>query len=408
MTETFTCHPVLTPKPNYEDSGTKEFGLWDMCFVSWFAHTKASNDSFQFNLWAKCVLYRIYELVERSVDAKIDVAIGAGPKSDGVSCSVSAERLPSTNTNPGQFSATLTVGINPAFGRPDDMVDIDVSWVTASSGGAVQVGITPGGHGGAGIALPNDDGSVNGYTGLFHWTPKKVVKKSGEPAGTTKPPGVVVPPPAPGVAVPTGSDPWAGVGAVFEDIAPPPPDTKTAKAPVKSFGVVLAASLALLGGNATTGDTTKPVAAQSPAPTTAPTTGPTAATGPAPSVSPSAPRFTGMYRGPISVKEDPHGHAQFIGKMPDGLDVRVTRNTETGDIMVNVVGARPFVPVSSTDKFDEATGDFTATGQGTVTDRNIKVTSTFEGTVNNGELTGTFTYTGTPNGPITYSVDMAR
>jgi len=142
-----------------------------------------------------------------------------------------------------------------------------------------------------------------------------------------------------------------------------------------------------------------------PSTTAVPTT-----TAPATATSSTAtkPQLTGIYDGSIAVDQDPFGHASFIGPMPSTLDVRVSRNVSTGVITVNVQGAPPFVDVVGAGNYNVADGAFTATGDGTVTDRQIPVTATLTGTVIDGHLTGILTFNGTPNGPISYRVDMKR
>jgi hypothetical protein len=138
--------------------------------------------------------------------------------------------------------------------------------------------------------------------------------------------------------------------------------------------------------------------------TTLPTTTVPAATT---SVAPQ-PTLTGTYEGGIAVDQDPFGHANFIGPMPTTLDVQVSRHVSDGVITVQVRGAAPFVTVIGVGNYNVADGSFTATGDGTVTDRQIPVKATLTATVIDGQLTGTLTYTGTPNGPISYRITMKR
>jgi len=119
-------------------------------------------------------------------------------------------------------------------------------------------------------------------------------------------------------------------------------------------------------------------------------------------------KLTGTYDGDIAVEADPFGHAPFIGPMPTTLDVLVSRHAPDGVITVQVKGAAPFVTVIGPGSYNVADGSFTATGNGTVTDRQIPVTVTLTGHVIDGQLTGTLTFTGTPNGPISYGITMKR
>ena len=129
-----------------------------------------------------------------------------------------------------------------------------------------------------------------------------------------------------------------------------------------------------------------------------------------PAPAPGEPMLTGIQSGTIVVCPacDPFGHSGFIGPMPMTLNVLVTRVKETGVITVKIDGVAPFIPVTAVGNYSVTTGTFSATGSGTVTARNIPVTSTFDGTLLNGHLDGKDKFTGTPNGPITYEIHMTR
>jgi len=128
----------------------------------------------------------------------------------------------------------------------------------------------------------------------------------------------------------------------------------------------------------------------------------------APPANPGPLLNTGAYAGAITVQDDPQGHAPFIGPMPSILDVLFTRGSQTRVVTITISGAAPWVQVRGTGTYDEPTGDFTATGSGTVTSRNIPVTASFTGTLKNGVLAGAVIITGTPNGPITYHVQTTK
>jgi hypothetical protein len=188
-------------------------------------------------------------------------------------------------------------------------------------------------------------------------------------------------------------------------------ETKTAGGGARRVGLVAAAALAvaaLLGGGAlflaNSGGRTsssEPAAQAKPSPSPSPS--------PASSPSPGR-RLTGSYSGSIATDSslDPNGHAAFIGPMPTALDVMVTRNTQTGSITVQVKGAPPFIQVLSIGNYSTASGAFSASGAGPVTDRKISVTAKLDGNLIDGKLTGTLTFTGTPNGPISYRIDMTE
>jgi hypothetical protein len=142
-----------------------------------------------------------------------------------------------------------------------------------------------------------------------------------------------------------------------------------------------------------------------PTPTTKVTTIPTTTTT---TPTTARPLLTGTYTGTITVADDPQGHAPFIGPMPGTLNVFIGRDRTTLVIIVQITGASPFIPLTSTGTYSVDTGTFSATGAGTVTSRNIPVTATFEGTLINGKLTGTLTFTGTPNGPISYHIEVTK
>lgn len=109
----------------------------------------------------------------------------------------------------------------------------------------------------------------------------------------------------------------------------------------------------------------------------------------------------------VRVKSDPAGHAQFIGQMPNKLEVSQSP-TGSGYSTIFIKGASPWVDVSGT---LQPNGSFTASGSGTVAGfPNIMVT--FTGTMSSGSLIGDYTMGvggGLPGGqPIIYSVEGQR
>lgn len=198
---------------------------------------------------------------------------------------------------------------------------------------------------------------------------------------------------------------WAECGPKH----PCPPKTAMRTATGVGIGLGAAALVTVAAGAAAVGSdhgmtpsSGGTVAITSSAPTSEPTQPPTLAPTPTP------PLLTGHYMGSISVLSDPFGHSQFIGPMPMALDVMASRNLTTNVVTVQVNGAAPFIPITSTGNYDVTSGSFAGMGAGTVTSNQIPVQASLQGTLLPGHLTGDLTFTGTPNGPISYHIDMTK